>query len=78
MQHQGFQSQEQPPQEKKPSMEEILMQYILKNEATLQSQEATKRILETQLGQLANAIINRPQVSLPSSTCDIPRSHTRT
>ena len=37
MQPPGFQNQSHSTQEKKPSMEEILMQYIAKNEATLQN-----------------------------------------
>ena len=49
-------------------MEEIIMQYIAKNEAILQNQAATMRSLVMQLGQLANALTNRPQGSLPSNT----------
>ncbi|PON71685.1 hypothetical protein PanWU01x14_071400 [Parasponia andersonii] len=49
-------------------MEEILMQCTAKNKANLQSQAATLRTLETQLGQLANAITDRPQGASPSNT----------
>ncbi|XP_024023166.1 uncharacterized protein LOC112092119 [Morus notabilis] len=50
------------------SLENLLKEYIMKNEAKMQSQDATLRSLETQIGQLANALTNRPQGTLPSNT----------
>ncbi|XP_062093732.1 uncharacterized protein LOC133799748 [Humulus lupulus] len=43
-------------------------EYISKNDAVIQSQAASLRNLETQLGQLANELRNRPQGTLPSDT----------
>ncbi|PIN03167.1 DNA-directed DNA polymerase [Handroanthus impetiginosus] len=47
-------------QEKKPSLEETLMQFMA-------STAANFKTIETQIGQLANAINSRPQGSLPSN-----------
>ncbi|KAH9697740.1 hypothetical protein KPL71_023731 [Citrus sinensis] len=44
--------------------------YIVKNEAVVQSHAASLRNLENQIGQLATAVSNRPQGSLPSNTDD--------
>ncbi|PON69717.1 hypothetical protein PanWU01x14_085010 [Parasponia andersonii] len=44
------------------------MQYMAKNDAILQNQATTLRSFETQLGQLANAINNSPQGTLPGNT----------
>ncbi|XP_021284056.1 uncharacterized protein LOC110416390 [Herrania umbratica] len=65
----GFQQQARPQiPEKKSQLEELLLQYISKTDAIIQSQGASLRNLETQVGQLANSINNRPQGSLPSDT----------
>ncbi|PON74562.1 hypothetical protein PanWU01x14_049690 [Parasponia andersonii] len=65
----GFAQQALPPQqEKKPSLEEMFMQYMAKNDVILQNQAAILRSFETQLGQLANADNNRPQGTLPGNT----------
>ena len=50
------------------SMENFFKEYITKNEAKMQSYDSTLRSLETQIGQLANALNNRPQGTLPSNT----------
>ncbi|PON78391.1 hypothetical protein PanWU01x14_020290 [Parasponia andersonii] len=72
MQHHELQNQEQPSQEKKLSIEEILKLYITKNKGTLQNQAATMITLETQLGQMTSAMTsamtNHPQGALPSNT----------
>ena len=57
---------QQPMQEKKPSLEETLMQFMA-------STAANFKMMETQIGQLANAINSRPQGSLPSNTKPNPR-----
>ncbi|PIN21729.1 DNA-directed DNA polymerase [Handroanthus impetiginosus] len=56
-----FQQVQQSIQEKKPSLEETLIQFMA-------STTAKFKIMETQIGQLANAINSRPQGSLPSNT----------
>ncbi|XP_062103056.1 uncharacterized protein LOC133814058 [Humulus lupulus] len=50
------------------SLENILKEYIVKNEAMIQSQAASLRNLENQVGQLANELRNRPHGTLPSDT----------
>ncbi|XP_062089289.1 uncharacterized protein LOC133795851 [Humulus lupulus] len=50
------------------SPENMLKEYIVKNEAMIQSQAASLRNLETQVGQLANELRNRPHGTLPSDT----------
>ncbi|XP_062075741.1 uncharacterized protein LOC133779856 [Humulus lupulus] len=50
------------------SLENMLKEYIVKNEAMIQSQATSLRNLETQVGQLANELRNRPQGALPSDT----------
>ena len=42
----------------------------MKNETVVQSHAASLRNLENQIGQLATAVNNRPQGSLPSNTED--------
>ncbi|XP_024022362.1 uncharacterized protein LOC112091881 [Morus notabilis] len=56
-------------------MEALLKEYMARNDsliqgqaALLQSQAASLRTLENQVGQLANVLSNRPQGSLPSDT----------
>ncbi|PIN05661.1 DNA-directed DNA polymerase [Handroanthus impetiginosus] len=62
----GQQQVQQPIQEKKPSLEETLIQFMA-------STAANFKTMETQIGQLANAINSRPQGSLPSNTEPNPR-----
>ncbi|XP_062075192.1 uncharacterized protein LOC133779221 [Humulus lupulus] len=50
------------------SLESLMRDYMAKNDAVIQSQAASLRNLETQLGKLANDLKNRPQGSLPSDT----------
>ncbi|KAH9667508.1 hypothetical protein KPL70_021064 [Citrus sinensis] len=50
------------------SLEALIKDYIVKNEAVVQSHAASLRNLENQIGQLATAVSNRPQGSLPSNT----------
>ena len=54
--------------EKKPTTEDLLLQYMQKTDAVIQSQSASMRALEIQMGQLATALNNRAQGSLPSDT----------
>ncbi|PIN14790.1 DNA-directed DNA polymerase [Handroanthus impetiginosus] len=62
----GQQQVQQPMQEKKPSLEETLIQFMA-------STAANFKTMETQIGQLANAINSRPQGSLSSNTEPNPR-----
>ena len=48
----------------------MIKDYIVKNEAVVQSHTESLRNLENQIGQLAAALSNRPQGSLPSNTED--------
>ncbi|PIN11732.1 DNA-directed DNA polymerase [Handroanthus impetiginosus] len=64
----GQQQVQQPMQEKKPSLEETLIQFMA-------STAANFKTMETQMGQLANAINSQPQGSLPSNTEPNPRQN---
>ncbi|KAH9751859.1 hypothetical protein KPL71_014474 [Citrus sinensis] len=50
------------------SLEALIKDYIVKNEAVVQNHAAPLRNLKNQIGQLATAVSNRPQGSLPSNT----------
>ncbi|XP_062100899.1 uncharacterized protein LOC133806827 [Humulus lupulus] len=50
------------------SLEGMLKDYMMKTDALIQSQAASMRNLENQVGQLANELKNRPQGALPSYT----------
>ncbi|GMN26280.1 hypothetical protein TIFTF001_049282 [Ficus carica] len=52
------------------SLETLIKEYIARNDARVQSHDATLRTLENQIGQIANALNVRPQGSLPSNTED--------
>ena len=52
------------------SLEGLIKDYIVKNEAVVQSHSVSLRNLENQIGQLATALSNIPQGSLPSNTED--------
>ncbi|XP_062112081.1 uncharacterized protein LOC133823377 [Humulus lupulus] len=50
------------------SLENILKEYIMKNEAMVQIQVESLRNLKNQVGKLANELRNRPHGALPSDT----------
>ncbi|KAH9780492.1 hypothetical protein KPL71_008099 [Citrus sinensis] len=52
------------------SLEGLIKDYIVKNEAVVQNHTVSLRNLENQIGQLAAALSNIPQGSLPSNTED--------
>ncbi|XP_062102203.1 uncharacterized protein LOC133825656 [Humulus lupulus] len=70
----GFSQQPRPQQPHSPqgsqtsSLENLMRDYMAKNDVVIQSQAASLRNLEIQLGHLANDLKNRPQGSLPSDT----------
>ena len=75
----GFQQQHLP-QEKKPSMEELMAKFIQTSESrfqatetSLRNQEASIHNLENQIGQLAKLVSERQQGSLPSNTEKNPK-----
>ncbi|KAL5542420.1 hypothetical protein UlMin_010130, partial [Ulmus minor] len=64
-----FQQQQKPQtNEFLSSMESLLKEYMARNDAVIQSQAASLRNLENQVGQLANELKNRPPGTLPSNT----------
>ena len=74
----GFQQNPRPQEmEKKPNTEDLLLQYMQKTDALIQSQSASMRALQMQVGQLASAINNRPSGSLPSNTEPNPKNDKR-
>ncbi|XP_062103150.1 uncharacterized protein LOC133814170 [Humulus lupulus] len=62
------QQRHQPQGSQTSSLENLMRDYMAKNDAVIQSQAASLRNLEIQLGHLANDLKNRPQGSLPSDT----------
>ncbi|KAL5568112.1 hypothetical protein UlMin_024687 [Ulmus minor] len=65
----GFQQQQKPQTSEFPSsMESLLKEYMARNDTVIQSQAASLRNLENQVGQLANELKNRPPGTLPSNT----------
>ena len=81
----------QPPQEKKPSLEEIVTQlatttnqlatrtnqFITKTEQTFQNHAASIRNLEAQVGQIANTLAERAQGALPSISETNPQEYVK-
>ncbi|XP_062104070.1 uncharacterized protein LOC133815230 [Humulus lupulus] len=62
-------AQPPPPQVSQSSSSKSLMnKFMAKNDALIQSQATSLRILEIQVGQLANELRTRPQGTLPSDT----------
>jgi len=51
--------------EEENRLEELLTNFIERNEVRMASQEATLQSLKNQLGQLINGITNLPQGNLP-------------
>lgn len=74
--HQQSQGQKHISQDPITSLEALIKEYIAKNEAIVQSQAVSLRNLENQMGQLATAMSNRTQGSLPSNTED-PRRESK-
>ena len=72
-QRQNFPSQQQQsaPQEKKPSMEEMMMQYMAKLDSkvkqVMQSNQSSIHNLEVQVEQLAKMVADRGQGKFPSN-----------
>ncbi|XP_062086166.1 uncharacterized protein LOC133792274 [Humulus lupulus] len=68
----GFSQQPRPSQHvqnsQPNSLENLMREYMAKNDVVIQSQSASLRNLEMQLGQLANEMKTRLQGSLPSDT----------
>ena len=50
------------------SLESLIKEYMAINDAVIQSQQASLRNLEVQVGQLANELRNRPLGKLPADT----------
>ncbi|XP_062118641.1 uncharacterized protein LOC133832293 [Humulus lupulus] len=62
-------AQPPPPQvSQSSSLESLMKEYMAKNDVVIQSQAASLRNLEIQLGELANDLRNRPQGTFPSDT----------
>ncbi|XP_074336444.1 uncharacterized protein LOC141673589 [Apium graveolens] len=72
----GFQHNQRS-HEMEKTTEDLFLQYMQKSDALIQSQSASMRALEMQVGQLASAINNRPQGSLPSDTEPNPKNDKR-
>ena len=66
-----------PQQKKKPSLEDLMSQFIQSSEARHRNQEASIHNLEKQIGQLAKMMSERPPGSLPSSTENNPKEQAK-
>src|SRR5262249_44603896 len=76
----GYQKPQLPhplPQEKKPSLEELLIQFIHNSESRHRNQEASIHNLENQIGQLAKMQSERQLGSLPSNTETNPKEEAK-
>ncbi|KAH9685728.1 hypothetical protein KPL70_014067 [Citrus sinensis] len=71
--HQQNQGQKHTSHDPLTSFEILIKEYIVKNEAIVQSQVVSLRNLKNQIGQLATAMSSRSQGSLPSNTEDLRR-----
>ncbi|XP_062103177.1 uncharacterized protein LOC133814200 [Humulus lupulus] len=68
-QQQQPRAQPPPPKVSQTSfLENLMKEYMAKNDVVIQSQAGSLRNLEIQMGQLANELTNRPQGTLPSDT----------
>jgi len=63
-----------PPPPQKPSLEDMFAQYMQSTDAMMQSQAASIKALENQVGQLTNEIKNRPSGSLHNGIDSNPKS----
>ncbi|XP_022875808.1 uncharacterized protein LOC111394287 [Olea europaea var. sylvestris] len=71
----GFQQQQH--QGRRPSLEDLLAQYITKTETNFQNQQASIKNLEQQVGQIAAALSGRAQGTLPSNTETNPKEQVK-
>ncbi|EEF39330.1 conserved hypothetical protein, partial [Ricinus communis] len=71
-------------QEKKPSLEELMMKFIATSEnrfqqtdTAIRNQQASIQNLETQIGQLSRMMVERQPDTLPSNTESNPTGHAK-
>ncbi|XP_075489567.1 uncharacterized protein LOC142528407 [Primulina tabacum] len=62
-----------PPREEKSNLEQMMSKFISSTETRLQNQDASIKVLENQIGQLAKMITNREPGTLPT-LCDLGAS----
>ncbi|KAL0336537.1 UNVERIFIED_CONTAM: hypothetical protein Sradi_4865600 [Sesamum radiatum] len=65
---QGYQPQQQDPQEKKNNLDDMLSKFITAVDTRFQNQDASIRNLEVQIGQLVSIVSGRKEGQLPSDT----------
>ncbi|KAJ0985421.1 hypothetical protein J5N97_003777 [Dioscorea zingiberensis] len=68
----GFQHPPKP-QERKSSLDEMVLKIVQDNQATIRSLQVTVQNLENQMGKMAKTLSERPHGSLPSNTETNPR-----
>nr|XP_023916883.1 uncharacterized protein LOC112028427 [Quercus suber] len=69
--------QQFPQQEKKPTLEDMFMQYMQKTDVAIQNNLASIRNLEVQIGQLSSMLTERTTGTLPSTTVTNPKEHVK-
>lgn len=75
--HQQSQEQRGTSNDQFSSLEALLKEYVVKNEAIVQSEAVSLKNLKYQARQLATSLSSRPQGSLPSNTEDLRREEKR-
>nr|XP_023870464.1 uncharacterized protein LOC111983048 [Quercus suber] len=76
-QRQAKPPQQFPQQEKKPTLEDMFMQYMQKIDVAIQNNSASIRNLEVQIGQLSSMLTERTTGTLPSNTITNPKEHVK-
>nr|XP_023894290.1 uncharacterized protein LOC112006229 [Quercus suber] len=69
--------QQFPQQEKKPTLEDMFMQYTQKTDEAIQNNSASIRNLKVQIGQLSSMLTERTTGTLPSNTVTNPKEHVK-
>ncbi|XP_065636347.1 uncharacterized protein LOC136070386 [Quercus suber] len=69
--------QQFPQQEKKPTLEDMFMQYMQKTDVAIQNHSASIHNLEVQIGQLSSMLTERTAGTLPSNTVTNPKEHVK-
>ena len=70
-------AQQFPQQEKKPTLEDMLMQYTQKVDVAIQNNSASIRNLEVQIGQLSSMLTKRTVGTLLSNIVTNPKEHAK-
>ena len=76
-QEQAKPPQQFPQQEKKPTLEDMFVQYMQKTDVAIQNNSASIRNLEVQIDQLSSMLTKRTAGTLPSNTVTNLKEHVK-